>query len=110
MRRRFRAGAAADVTVWLLMLRDQYARQLATLAPPIDTVMAASYAGTRRYLEAQVATCGALAGRAADAWRLIEWDRAAETFAHIIDPTTGAMDGDAAAAAQTIDTRDTQES
>lgn len=106
MRRRFRAGVAADLSVWLLMIRDQYAAQLTALPLPIDASLTRSYQGTKAYLSSMVKIVGTLAGRVADKWSVHEWNAAAQTFGEVIDAATGRVDDDAARAAQSLDTRD----
>ena len=103
MRRRFRSGVAADLTVWLIMLRRQYEAQMAAVPRPVDTITFKYASGTKQYLATQIASLNALAERVVDRFSAHEWNTAAEQFANAIDMTTSAVDPACAAVAQALD-------
>lgn len=103
MRRRFRAGVAADFTVWLIMLRGQYSAQLGMIPPALDDATDKYRRGMVRYLNSMVEMCNALAARVVDRFSVHEWNASVETFANAVDLSTGTVDSACAAVAQELD-------
>jgi len=106
MRRRFRAGVAADLSVWLLMLEAQYRAQLAALPRPVDAATSHWRDQQSYYLGGMADLCGALAGRVADRWSVHEWNRAVERFTQVLTDAAAPPDTAAEQAAQAHDRRD----
>ena len=109
MRRRFRAGVAGDLSVWLLMLETQYRSQLAALPRPVDVATSHWHLQQSKYLGGMADLCGALAGRVADRWSTHEWNRAVERFTQVLTDAAAPPDTAAEQAAQAHDRRDEQE-